>query len=1035
MSINEKLIRAACSPTIYKRGCEYFREGRVHLKKRGDNHIGAAVDDERIFTVDVEFDDENVTKSFCTCPYYQTMRSPCKHIIAALKQYQQELSEGGSFTDANDKIALALCNRFALRDEESNLLRARFTLHIKRRNPVSFAISAKIEGMDSEIDGIDNFLESFIRGHEFRFDKNHSYIPEVTRFPKAQEEIFKILAGVYCDRSADLPMYTKAIYQTSFSGAALSRLLPYLKETDVTILVDGAKINDVLFTDDNPDILIDISATDEDITISIGDRGLALTEDGEWFLYENTIYHTDAQWRGYFMPIYSAANSENRMQIVFRGGNRMLFVRHILPSLQNRQGVITQGLDDMIIDSAPTFDIYLDASANAVSAVIVARYGSIPVTLGEEDNGSDKIILRDTEAEAEILREFNHFDRSGRNYTLHGDDDIFEFATEGVRRLSHAATLHYSKSFSELFDNGLIEFSAAVDYNEKIDLLEAGFESNLSPAELWSILSAIRLKKRFYRFKNGHFLDFENDERANLIRLLNQLDFSEEDIFAGAKAVNKYYAMYLDASRNVTKLRGFSLLIESMRASKANIPDGLENVLRDYQKTGIMWLKQLSVMDFGGILADDMGLGKTLQVLAYIHGEGVKTPTLIVTPSALMYNWLNELNRFIPEASALIIDGAKEERARLIETIDNYEFIITSYPLLRRDTALYKNLEFEYFFIDEAQHIKNPRTMNARAVKRVNARHRFAVTGTPIENSLSELWSVFDFIMPGYLYDLHTFREQYEYPIMRGADSSLALELRSKIKPFIMRRMKNEVLNELPERIENTIYADLTEPQRNMYSAFLEVARNETAQYLADGGSGKMRILTLLMRLRQICCHPSLFDGDYKRDSGKLNLLMELIESAIAGGHRILVFSQFTSMLSIITDELARRQISSFYLDGKTPPKERADMTERFNGGENDVFLISLKAGGTGLNLTGADMVIHYDPWWNPAVTDQASDRVYRLGQTRAVQIIKLASRGTIEEKILRLQEKKRSLADDIIKTNNAAFSTLSDEEIMALFK
>ena len=1035
MSINEKIIRAACSPTIYKRGCEYFREGRVHLKKRGDGHISAAVDDERIFTVEVEFDDKKVTKSFCTCPYYQTMRSPCKHIIAALKQYNQELSEGGNFADANDKIAVALCNRFALRDTTEELLRARFTLHIKRGETVSFSMSAKIEGMDSDIDGIDNFLESFIKGHEFRFDKSHSYTPGVTRFPKVQEEIFKILAGVYSDRSADLPMYTKAIYQTTFSGAAAARLLPYLRNTDVTILLDGIKIHDVLFADDNPDILIDVSATDEDITISIGDRGLALAEDGEWFLYENTIYHTDEEWRAYFMPIYSAAANENRMQIVFRGGNRMLFVRHVLPALQDRQGVIVQGVEELIIDSAPTFDIYLDAAAHAVSAVIVARYGSIPVTLGEMDNEGEKIILRDPEAEAAILREFDNFNKSGRNYTLTGDDEIFEFATEGVKRLSQTADIHYSKSFSELFDTGSVEFSAAVDYNERIDLLEAGFESNLSSAEIWSILRAIRLKKRFYRLPNGHFLDFENDDRAEMIRLLNQLDFSEADILSGTKAVNKYYAMYLDASRNVQKKSGFTELIENMRSVAANIPEGLDNILRDYQKNGIMWLKQLSVMDFGGILADDMGLGKTLQVLAYIHGEEIKKPTLIVTPSALMYNWLNELNRFIPDATAIIIDGVKEERARLIETIDNYEFVITSYPLLRRDTALYKNLEFEYCFIDEAQHIKNPRTMNAHAVKRVKARHRFAVTGTPIENSLSELWSVFDFILPGYLYDLRTFRERYEYPIMRGADTAGALELRSKIKPFIMRRMKNEVLHELPERIENTIYADLTEPQRNMYSAFLEVARTETAEYLAGGGSGKMRILTLLMRLRQICCHPSLFDGGYTRDSGKLNLLMELIESARAGGHRILVFSQFTSMLSIIMEELNRRQISAFYLDGKTPPKERADMTERFNGGENDVFLISLKAGGTGLNLTGADMVIHYDPWWNPAVTDQASDRVYRLGQTRAVQIIKLASRGTIEEKILRLQEKKRSLADDIIKTNNAAFSSLSDEEIMALFR
>ncbi len=1034
MSISEKTIKSACSPTVYKRGAEYFREGRVHIKTRSDDNVKAAVDDDRIFTVEASFDDSKVTRCFCTCPYYQTMHSPCKHVIAALLQYRTEISDGGGYADQNDKLALSLCGRFARRESAADFFRLRFTLYIKRSNPVSFAMSVKIDGMEGDIDGIDNFLESYMRGREFRFDKNHAYVPGAVRFPKAQEEILKVLAGAYSDRSADLPMYAKAIYQTTFSGAALSRMLPHLKDSGVIIMLDGAKIHDVLFADDNPDILIDISATDDDITLSIGDRGLPLTENGEWFLYENTIYHTDADWRAYFMPIYTAAAEENRMQIVFRGTNRMLFVKHILPALKNRPSVIIQGLDELIINDAPIFDIYLDAVEETVSAVIIARYGSIPVTLGEDGDDNDKIILRDYDAEAAILHEFSGFERTGKSYTLTGEDEIYEFATDGVRRLSRSAVIHPSKSFSGLFDTASVEFNLAVDYNEKIDLLEAGFKSNLPAEELHKILAAIQLKKRFYRLPNGRFLDFEHDERADTIRLLNRLDFSDTDIDAGVKTVNKYYAMYLDSARKVEKKRGFTALIDNMRSLRANIPRPLNNVLRDYQKTGIIWFKQLSSMGFGGILADDMGLGKTLQALAYIYGEDVKTPTLIVTPSALMYNWQNELARFIPDADALIIDGPKDMRARLIKTINDYDFVITSYPLLRRDGALYKDLEFEYFFIDEAQHIKNPRTMNARAVKRVNALHRFALTGTPIENSLSELWSVFDFIMPGYLYSLREFRERYEYPIMHGADSSLALELRTKIKPFIMRRMKNEVLNELPERIEETIYADMTEPQRNMYSAFLATARDETAEYLAEGGS-RMKILTLLMRLRQICCHPSLFDGGYRRDSGKLNLLMELVEGAIAGGHRVLVFSQFTSMLAIISDELEKRGISRFYLDGKTPPRERADMTERFNGGENDVFLISLKAGGTGLNLTGADTVIHYDPWWNPAVTDQASDRVYRLGQTRAVQIIKLASRGTIEEKILKLQEKKRSLADDIIKTNAASLSSLSDEEIMALFR
>ena len=324
--------------------------------------------------------------------------------------------------------------------------------------------------------------------------------------------------------------------------------------------------------------------------------------------------------------------------------------------------------------------------------------------------------------------------------------------------------------------------------------------------------------------------------------------------------------------------------------------------------------------------------------------------------------------------------------------------------------------------------------MNARSVKKINAEHKFALTGTPIENSLLELWSIFDFVMPGYLYSSHEFRNRYEMPLVKDGDKTTADSFRARIKPFMLRRMKNDVLNELPEKIENTMYAELTGEQKKMYTSYLALAKNQTLALLGEGGQGKMRILTLLMRLRQICCHPTLFDENYDKDSGKLDLLMELVTNAVESGHRILVFSQFTSMLSIIRESLKNVGIDSFYLDGKTPSYERAELSDRFNGGENNVFLISLKAGGVGLNLTGADTVIHYDPWWNPAVMEQASDRAYRIGQTKAVQVIRLAAKGTIEEKILKLQENKKNLADDIVRVNTDTFKSLSNEEILSLF-
>lgn len=432
-----------------------------------------------------------------------------------------------------------------------------------------------------------------------------------------------------------------------------------------------------------------------------------------------------------------------------------------------------------------------------------------------------------------------------------------------------------------------------------------------------------------------------------------------------------------------------------------------------------------------------MGLGKTLQVIAFVRSEKKERPSLIVTPSSLTYNWLNEINRFAPGARAVIIDGTKEERAQKLENTGGAEFVITSYPLLRRDIAMYKEMDFSYMFIDEAQYIKNPKTMNARSVKKIKADGYFALTGTPVENSLTELWSIFDYAMTGYLYSHSEFVSRFEKSIIKDNSEKSMTELRARIKPFVMRRMKKDVLSELPEKIENTMLADLEPEQRRLYDAYLITAKNEAASIMSENENrtGQLRILSLLMRLRQICCHPVLFDEAYKKGSGKLEMLEEITSSAISAGHRILIFSQFTSMLDIIRARLEEMELNCFYIDGSTPSMERNSLAARFNGGEGDVFLVSLKAGGTGLNLTGADTVIHYDPWWNPAVMDQASDRAYRIGQTRAVQVIKLASRNTIEEKIIKLQDKKRVLADGIIQANTAMLSRLSKEEILALFE
>ncbi len=473
------------------------------------------------------------------------------------------------------------------------------------------------------------------------------------------------------------------------------------------------------------------------------------------------------------------------------------------------------------------------------------------------------------------------------------------------------------------------------------------------------------------------------------------------------------------------------------------VPDNIQAQLRPYQVTGYKWLRTLGINELGGILADDMGLGKTLQSIVFIasilkESKEKNEPNphfLIVCPTSLIYNWLDEIENFAPFISANVVNGAPQERKTIIEKYEDYDVLVTSYPLIRRDISIYENINFNTVFIDEAQFIKNDSSLNAKSVKRLRAKHRFALTGTPIENSLSELWSIFDFIMPGYLFSHMKFVEYYEKPILKDDKEALD-ELHQHISPFILRRMKRDVLTELPDKYESKMLTELSEEQRKIYLSYLENIRNEIHTELSEGGLDKsrMKILAALTRLRQICCHPSTFLENYQGGSGKLDLLMELIPEAIANDHRILVFSQFTSMLRIIEDELKDMNICYFYLEGSTPTGERNDYVKRFNNGEGKVFLISLKAGGTGLNLIGADTVIHYDPWWNPAVEEQATDRVYRIGQQNKVHVLKLITKGTIEEKIFKLQRKKKELSDSIISSKEVFINSLSRDELEELF-
>ena len=1035
MKISEEMIKKSCSQTIYRRGLEYFKQGRVHLKQRDDASVTADVDGDKLYHVSVKIENDHVSEYFCTCPYHETMDCVCKHIVAVLKQRQAELSSQNG-ADPGQALSAGLWNRFSALAQPKERMHVQFLFSIRTAMSIANTYGVSLRLNLKPLSNPETFLDCVCRERPYTSHSRTIYDPAVHTFGPRETELLKILAEAYQSRAAHNPYYVKSAGEICIGSESARRIFPLLEGTDYQLEFNGVQQGRCMLHHQNPDILVDVTAGEDGIVLSMDHYGTAVVPDGSVFFYEDEFYLTDSAWRRWFMPLYAAMAPDSRSILSFTGENAQGFAAYVLPVIREQRGVTADGVDQWIVREKPVFTAYLDRRGEGIICTLTADYGDVSLRLPDGDTRSGKIVVRDMEAEQALIDQLKSFTYRNGVYQLNGDQPVFDFITEGIRDLEETARIMVSDRFSQLRIHRFVPVREKISLRYDVNLLEATLETDLSPEEIKQILLAVRMKQSFYRMEDGSFLDLEKN-RKQLLLLETMQNYSVDGKTA---LLPMRQLLYLCAAAQREEFGDIEIndsvrrMAEEIKKIKAVIPPSLEQVLRDYQKKGIDWMTQLAEMDFGGILADDMGLGKTLQTLAFLEGRKPDRPALIVTPSSLTYNWRNETEKFLPGKRVLIIEGSREERVRLLKTAPEYDLVITSYPLLRRDILEYEWIQFSYIFIDEAQNIKNPKTMNARSVKRIRADYHFALTGTPIENSLTELWSIFDFIMPGYLGSLRDFKEFYEAPIIREGDEETMNELRTRIRPFILRRMKKEVLSELPEKIENTIYAELLPEQKKIYGAYQELAKNQALSIFAkEGAAGKIEVLTLLLRLRQICCHPALFDESYTKGSGKLTALEELLDSAIPGGHRVLVFSQFTSMLEILQRRLSEKGIGYFYLDGKTPVAERTRMVDAFNGGENPVFLISLRAGGAGLNLTGADMVVHYDPWWNPAVMDQASDRAHRIGQTRSVQVIRLAAKGTIEEKILRLQEQKRGLADDVITANHISMKDLTEDEIMSL--
>ena len=553
-----------------------------------------------------------------------------------------------------------------------------------------------------------------------------------------------------------------------------------------------------------------------------------------------------------------------------------------------------------------------------------------------------------------------------------------------------------------------------------------GVDSN----EYREIFSSYKNNNRLYRMKNGAYLDLKDKDIEQAFKLIDILNIYND--FDNMKIPNNK-AIYLEKlieDEDLSFVNGSKYVsnvvkkFDKVKSKNYEIPKDLNATLRDYQVSGFEFFKTLSDYQFGGILADEMGLGKTIQTIAFLLSNKDKK-SIVITPTALIYNWKNELEKFAPTLKVGLLHAAKSEREKILDNIDNYDVILTTYTTYKNDIDKYKNINFDYCIIDEAQNIKNPDAIITKAIKNVNAKVKFALTGTPIENNLMELWSIFDFIMPGYLYNKSKFKS-----IFVNNDKNI-IELKNLIKPFILRRTKKEVITELPDKIEQKIIIDLEKEHKRAYKGYV----NLITRKIKENNQDNITVFSYLTKLRQLCLSPELMVKNYQGKNSKLDVLINIINDS--SDEKILVFSQFTKVLEVIGKRLNEENISYSYLDGKTSAKDRVKLVEEFNTNNNKVFLISLKAGGTGLNLTSANIVVHFDPWWNPAVEDQASGRAHRIGQKNVVNVIKLIAKGTAEERVINLQETKKELIEDVINgnlDNSSTLKNLSKDDIIDLF-
>lgn len=1045
--------------------------------------------------VSIDEDENQIVGSLCSCSDFYQSEGLCCHCVAILLKYISRRHIQSSFpAKKQNRIGQTLIESYihqssgthypAEASETKVLIELEPILHKQyHKLSVDFKIGT---GKKYVIKDLLEFARLIRQGELFQYGKNLKFFHEPEAFTTESRNMLAFIMQrieeyeyhFHCVQDSTYRFQTmKALRYLPLSPTAVDMFLNMMIGHTLQFDLDD-HIRPIYVTDGDPELTLELKAEDSDTYhLTIEDCLILSGARTFWILKDKILYRCSEAFKKDMQPYLTELNRQKVREITLSEKQLRPFYGSVLKHLEAHTDFHTEGVD--LTDYEPPeahFSIYLDNPAeNIISCTAYARYGEETFSLATPISCEDG--FRDAAMENRILTAIQTYFQpaavSGNEDSpvadadfiiSHDDQAAFLFLEQGLPHFYELAEVFISSNMKRI--RILSAPRTAVGVSVSNGLLEIDIHSDSLPyEELAGILNSYRRRQKYYKLKSGEFLKLENNSLSVLSELADGLRLSEQAIRGGRISVPLYRASYIDAvltSHNSDiqshRDRYFKSLIRDMKSvadSDYEVPDAMKPILRDYQKTGYRWLCTIAQLGFGGILADDMGLGKTLQIITLLeharleaisktvdltdtasHTACPPPVSLIVCPSSLVYNWDSEIEHFAPNLKTLLITGTAQERQELLTHYADYDVLITSYDMLKRDIARYDNLHFHYQIIDEAQYIKNHRTQAARSVCSIHSVTRFALTGTPIENRLSELWSIFEYLMPGFLYPYAYFRSELEQPIVENKDQIAATRLQQLVRPFIMRRLKTDVLKELPDKLEHAVYAQMTDEQNKLYTAnTLKLQKDLEQQSDSMFKTSKIQILAELTKLRQLCCDPSLIYQNYHGRSAKLDTCIQLIENAMAGGHKILLFSQFTSMLDVIERRLKAERILYYRLDGSTKSEQRTRLVNAFNENKIPVFLISLKAGGTGLNLTGADIVIHYDPWWNAAAQNQATDRAHRIGQTHTVTVYKLIARHTIEEKILELQENKKALSDQILSEEGVTASQLTKEELLKLLQ